>query len=199
MSGASEFGKDLGVVHEAVVTGRKAGWGREEWAKLAHDEVLMRSLLLVINGNGEATNEMITHVIDCSVQPMIPTGWQINPKDQIASRFQGELVWSLEKIRLHLDPAQEGDGVLKGNALKKKLKGQPVLPANVLDWLLQHPAFIPSDWRGKAIFFWGTVYRGSGGDLCVRCLCWGDRSWDWSGHWLSFDWDGRGPAAVLAG
>ena len=32
------FGKDLGVVHEAVVTGRKAAAGQKFWASLAHSE-----------------------------------------------------------------------------------------------------------------------------------------------------------------
>lgn len=53
MSGVSEFGKDLGLLHEVVVTGRKAGWGPSEWAKLAHDGDLMASLLLVLQGRAE--------------------------------------------------------------------------------------------------------------------------------------------------
>jgi len=103
---------------------------------------------------------MTIHIIDCSVQPMIPDGWRINPKDQIASRVSGELIWTPEQIRLHLDPAQEGDGVLKGDALQKKLDGQRVMPANVLDYLLANPALIPPDWKEQTVSFWGTVYSG---------------------------------------
>ena len=138
--------------------------------------------------------------IDCSVQPTIPRGWSIREEDQIASRFQGQLVWSPEKIRLHLDPGQENGGVLKGDALRKKLEGQPVLPANVGDYLLCHPELIPSCWKGKCVFFW-TVYRGSDGSLCVRFLYWVGRSWGWvwGYDWLDDDWDGQRPAAVLAG
>ena len=33
-----DFGKDHGLIHEAVVTGRKVGAGQDFWAKLAHDE-----------------------------------------------------------------------------------------------------------------------------------------------------------------
>jgi len=50
MSSASEFGKDHGLIHEAVVTGRKAGWGADEWAKLAHHEGLMRDVRKVLLG-----------------------------------------------------------------------------------------------------------------------------------------------------
>lgn len=33
-----EFGKDLGLIHEVIVTGRKVGADRAFWAALAHDE-----------------------------------------------------------------------------------------------------------------------------------------------------------------
>ncbi len=50
MSSASDFGRDHGFIHEAVITGRKAGWGADDWAKLAHDESLMREVRKVLLG-----------------------------------------------------------------------------------------------------------------------------------------------------
>jgi len=41
----TEFGKDLGLMHELIVMGRKAGFGRTEWATLAHSDTLMRATL----------------------------------------------------------------------------------------------------------------------------------------------------------
>ncbi|MFH0814898.1 MAG: hypothetical protein V1902_02345 [Candidatus Falkowbacteria bacterium] len=40
-----DFGKDLGLVHEVVVTGRKVGAGRDFWARLAHDEAFFRRVV----------------------------------------------------------------------------------------------------------------------------------------------------------
>lgn len=40
-----DFGRDYGLVHEAVVTGRKAGAGREFWAKLAQDKTLFEKVV----------------------------------------------------------------------------------------------------------------------------------------------------------
>lgn len=40
-----EFGKDLGVVHEAVVTGRKVGAGRLFWSSLAHNQDFFKEVL----------------------------------------------------------------------------------------------------------------------------------------------------------
>lgn len=42
---SSNFGKDLGLMHEIVVMGRKVGFGRLDWAKIAHSEPFMRSTL----------------------------------------------------------------------------------------------------------------------------------------------------------
>ena len=50
MSSASDFGRDHGLILEVVITGRKAGWGPEEWAKLANNESLMREVRKVLLG-----------------------------------------------------------------------------------------------------------------------------------------------------
>ena len=192
----NELKLGVGLAHELEITARKAGWTIEDFVRLAQSETVSKDVLAVIRGNAEI--QILTHIIDCSVQPMIPEGWSIHEEDQIASRFQGELIWDAAKIGLHLDEAQT-KGSIVGDDLLKKLDGQPVLPVNVGDYLLNHPALIPLDWKGKAIFFWGTVYRGSDGHLFVRCLSWADRRWLWSSYWLGYGWFGQRPAAVLAG
>ncbi len=45
---ASDFGKDLGLVHEVVVTGRKVGVGKEFWTALAENEKLFRRVSLLV-------------------------------------------------------------------------------------------------------------------------------------------------------
>jgi hypothetical protein len=52
MSGESEFGKDLGLMHEVVVTGRKVGFERNDWAKLAHSNELARATLNFVRSAG---------------------------------------------------------------------------------------------------------------------------------------------------
>ncbi len=47
---ATQFGKDYGLVHEAIVTGRKVGAGKEFWARFAHDEEKFKQVVeLVMN------------------------------------------------------------------------------------------------------------------------------------------------------
>ncbi|MEK7766143.1 MAG: hypothetical protein AAB368_07885 [bacterium] len=179
----------------------EAGWDGKAVQKFIEKWGLIRDIADAVCGGhvDEDRLRALINTIDCSVQPMIPNGWEIRPEDQIASRFRGELIWTPEKIRLHLDPGQADGGVLKGDDIRKRLEGQPVLPANVGDYLLAHPVLIPSDWKGKYIYFWGTVFHNSDNGLCVRYLCWGARGWHWSNGWLDFGWRGQGPAAVLAG
>jgi hypothetical protein len=58
-----------------------------------------------------------------------------------------------------------------------------VLPANVLNYLLDDQRLIPEDWKkdegGKIlyIYFWGTIYSSSVDRLCVFYLYWGGNEW----------------------
>ena len=70
--------------------------------------------------------------------------------------------------------------------------------ANILDYLLAHPELIPEEWKGKYIFFWGTIYRLSDGRLCVRYLIWNGSEWDWSYDWLDDDFNSDSPAALAS-
>src|SRR3989344_5319984 len=82
---------------------------------------------------------------------------------------------------------------------RQKLQGEPVLNANILDYLLANPQLIPEEWKGKAVFFWGTIYRyrHSYGHLFVRYLYWDGEQWLWDYRWLDFDFLGGHPAALL--
>lgn len=136
-------------------------------------------------------------VLNFDEDPFKPNGWRVLPEDQINSRVKGKWKFDLDKIGLHFDPGQQDGKVIRGHDLKKKLEGQPVLPAHVLDYLLEHPEIIPESWKGKAIFFWGTIYRYADGSLCVRCLSWYGGRWVWV-RWLDDDWDAYNPCAVSA-
>jgi hypothetical protein len=50
-----DLGKDQGLIHEAVVTGRKVGAGKAFWAKLAHNEDLFRKVVAFVAEDGAET------------------------------------------------------------------------------------------------------------------------------------------------
>jgi hypothetical protein len=128
--------------------------------------------------------------LDTSKQPMIPEGWSIESHKSL-----GKI--DPLKLNLYLSKKQK-TGYTTGGDLRKELEDKPVLNATVLDYLLKHPKLIPEDWKGKYVYFWGTIYRDSDGSLYVRFLYWDVGVWDWYYFWLDFVWHSNFPAAVSA-
>lgn len=134
---------------------------------------------------------MKKHIIDLDKDPLIPhDGWTVEEHQK-----GGKLAWDAEKIELYLHPKQK-EGYIEGNDLRKEVPNP--LNANVLDFLLENPKLIPEEWKGKYIFFWGTIYRDSVGSLYVRYLYFHGGHWPASHRWLDDDWYGDYPLAVLA-
>ena len=129
-------------------------------------------------------------IIDCEDFPFVPGDLKVeNHKEG------GQLEWDPAKVRLHFSPNQQNDKSIQGHKLRKELENEPVLNANVLDSLLDHPNLIPEEWKGKFVFFWGTIYRDSDDHLYVRYLFWFGGKWDWSYEGLGHKFDYRSPAA----
>ena len=140
---------------------------------------------------GELEMQEVRHLINCDTEPFLPDGWQ----GVEFHRKHGEFLWSQDKVQLYLADGQQS-GTVVGTELRTVLGGKSVLNANVLDYLLAHPQLIPESWKGKLVFFWGTIYRSADGGLCVRYLGWSGLGWRWDYHWLDDHWRSRGPAAV---
>ena len=131
--------------------------------------------------------------INCDKNPKIPyDGWTIE-----SHKKMGKIEWNPDNIELYLSDKQK-TGHISGNELRKELENKPVLNACVLDYLLKHQDLIPDSWKGKNVYFWGTIFRSAHGNLCVRYLYWDDGRWNWHCHWLDNDWDAYEPAALLA-
>ena len=189
-SSVSEFGKDMGLMHEVVITGRKVGFTAENWGKLAHDEKIMAGVLEVLNGRAEI--KQVSYLVDLDAPPMIPDGWKVESHVK-----GGQFKFDPAKIDgTYLSEEQKNGGCLEGNKLRKKLQGKNPYNANLLDFYLAHPELIPDSWKGKAIFFWGTIYRNADGLLYVRCLYWCGSRWNWNYYYLVDGWSGDSPAAV---
>ena len=147
-----------------------------------------------IRGLFHGTHEIkqVKHLIDCNVEPFIPDGWKVEEH-----RKGGQLEWNAEKISLYLSENQKDGNYTEGNKLRKELENKPVLNANVLDYLLKNPHLIPEEWKSKYVFFWGTAYRNSDGNLVVRYLNWNGGKWNWNYNWFDNDFNDNNPAVVL--
>jgi len=160
-------------------------------------ERVLDGLQSLIEGNFDAAPKILHHLIDCDARPFVPDGLSFKEADQLPGTVGGKLLWDKAKSALFLAETQE-KGMVSGHALLKELKDKPVFKANVLDYLRAHPELIPEDWKGKAVFFWGTIYRNRGGYLCVRYLYRDGGRWGWHCLWLDGGWSSDDPAAVRA-
>ncbi len=191
----------VGHMNQLADSLEKAGFTSDDVTKLKQYDNLagIRALLY-----GHAKLEIIEHIIDLDTKPFIPEGWSVKPEDQIASRVTGTWKFDPKKIMLHLSKNQQNDKCIEGNKLKKELAKMQVLGANALDYLLAHKELIPEDWKKdekgniRYIFFWGTIYRDSYGNLYVRFLYFRYGLWLWVYGWLDDDFFGYSPSAVLA-
>jgi hypothetical protein len=131
------------------------------------------------------------HIIDLEAMPTsLHDSWKIEEH-----QGKGRWEWNPKELELYLS-AKQKIGRVEGDKLRQRISHP--LNANVLDYLLKNPELIPDDWKGKYIFFWGTVYRDDGGGLHVRCIGWYSGGWRWSFQWLEGGWCRTDPAVVLA-
>ncbi len=189
MSSNNDLMLDVSQAAELKLAFRRNGWNNAEIKTLSEGDILA-DVLKVIKGQAEI--KMIEHLIDCDSAPFIPGGWTVEEHKK-GGLFKFDPV----KISLYLSKKQK-KGNSGGHDLRKELSDKPVMNANVLDYLLAHPELIPEEWKGKYIFFWGTIYRYSDGLLCVRCLGWGGSRWHWVCHWLDCDFGSGNPAALAS-
>ncbi len=141
--------------------------------------------------SGSADIVFTKQVIDCDADPFVPNFYCVH--DHIKGGF---FEWDLSQIELYFDKGQQEGKSIRGSDLRRKLAGKKVLNACVLDFLLAHPDLIPEEWKGKLVFFWGTIYRRFDNNLCVRCLYWNGDRWCWTSLWLDRDFGGCDPAVL---
>jgi hypothetical protein len=177
---------DMNYLADAL---EKAGFTPEDITKLRQFKVLgkIRDVL-----SEKAVIIYSENVIDCDESPFTPENWKVEEHKK-----GGQLKFDPAKFFLYLSKKQE-EGRIVGDDLRKELANRS-LNANVLDYLLAHSWLIPEEWKGKYIFFWGTIYRDSDSRLYVRYLCWyGGSEWSWGHKWLFLDFNSDDPAILAS-
>lgn len=180
---------DVSQAHELKLAFRRTGWTNADIKTLCEGDILRDVLKVVRN---QAGIKLSDYLIDCDAAPFIPEGWAVEEHLQ-----GGQFSFSVDKVNLYLSKKQKKTSVV-GNDLWEELKDKAVLNANVLDYLLAHPELMPDSWKGKAVFFWGTIYRGAHGRLDVRYLYWDGRQWRWGCSWLGGRFFSNNLAAVAS-
>jgi hypothetical protein len=131
--------------------------------------------------------------VDLDADPFVPNGWTL-----VEHQKGGKFEWNVSNVKLHVSPNQQRKSGIEGNWLREQLKGKRPYNAILLDYLLENQDLIPEQWKGKFVYFWGTLYRDTGNKTCVRCLCRHRGEWRWHYGWLESYFTGSEPAAVPA-
>lgn len=182
-----------GAVHEFLVTFATAGGTEADLTRLTKSRSQCTQVISFLHGTSEIRPKR--RLINLAADPFCPNGRKV--EEHVKTK-----PWKFDakQIRLSLNPNQVGGRTMLGHDLRKALEGKPVLNANVLDWLLkeENQHLIPEEWKGKAIFFWGTIYHDSDDNLYVRYLYWNDGQWSCFSLCLDSLWDERSPTASLS-
>lgn len=142
----------------------------------------------------EETRISRSRVIDTNRTPFVPPGWEV-----VEHKKDGLFLCEPKAIELHYSQwqlqQQRNRSLFTGYELREKIADKPLLNACVLDFLLAHPDQVPAEWKGKDVYFWGTIYKRMSGLLAVRCLLSYSSIWD-DFLWLDADFRGNAYAAV---
>lgn len=142
---------------------------------------------------GYAKIVQIVHLIDCDAKPFIPDELEVEEH-----RKGGQMEWSAGRTLPYLSELQKKGKCIRGDKLREELRNMHPYNANILDYLLAHVELIPEEWKGKIMFFWGTIYRGPVGHLYVRYLYWEGGQWRGHYRWLGHDFHSSSPAVLRA-
>lgn len=173
-----------GQVHQLMERFEAEGFTPSDVTRLGQAKILAEIKQLL---NGSAKIVRIANPSDFSTFG----GWIITEK---CGYKQLEL--EKEEFSLYLSDGQIGDKVTTGDILFRELKDFPVASACVLGELLQNTKCIPQYWKGKKVFFWGTIYRGSLCNRFVRYLYEHGGKWYWNYFWLGDNF-GKNDFAVM--
>lgn len=153
-----EFGKDLGLVHELVVTGREAGWKREDYAKLVHDKALMKRFLLILRSHGKIVAD---HVIETDLLPPVDVGHRITCHEGYGP-IEFHSISSFYRV-LNLGNSRAQTGHEMQNRIFRKIKAEGIRAhklanATFLRYLIENQKLIKEARLYHGCCFFGTVF-----------------------------------------
>lgn len=161
MKEQSDLMLDVSQAHELKMSFRRNGWTNAE-IKTLSEKNLLADILQVVKGQAEIRFK--EYLIDCRKTPFIPDGLFIVEHRKFDS-------FKLNPSYTKLDLSRRVKNMsLSGVDMRKYLAKKWVMNANILDFLIDHPNLIPENWKNKVIYFWGTIYGTSNGDIHVSCL-----------------------------
>jgi hypothetical protein len=174
---ATQFGEDYGLVHEAIVTGRKVGAGKEFWAGIAHNESLFAKVVAFVV---EALRVVFTLVADIERNM---EGWTcLEPAEAELGEFEPELQEFLKR----------DENCIVGEEIVRRAKEKGISSGlRHAEAMLRNQDKIPVEWR-KFVLVFPEVWQNPNGYRNVWYLYWDGKQWYLSDGWVSYGFDSYG-------
>ena len=160
---SNEFGKDHGLISEAVVTGRKVGAGIEFWAALAHNEKMFADVVAFVAAKSEV-------VFRLNVQ----TNYDVTRWRRVSPPYSGpdEFRPVLQKFLGSREPK------LLGRELALRAETLGISSTGLLhaEGMMREADKIPASWRKYSLLF-PEMWRDSEGIGRLFYLRWTVNHW----------------------
>lgn len=181
-SSQEEFGKDLGIVHEAVITGRKVGAGKDFWKVLAHDKERFREVVEFV-----AARPTFNVVMDYSrsLKEMVKAGNYDWVNDDITKKHfpvKGKGKQEATVTLFHFNRAVKSDEVIA------EMDKQDFQPTKI-EHLLALGEKCPDLQKEFPIVALGSVWQNPNGNRNVPYLDWDSVERKLNLNWLENDWN----------
>jgi hypothetical protein len=177
-SESSEFGKEVTLMGEVIITGRKVGADKSFWAALAHNEGLFTKVVTFV---ASEMKPVFFHLAASLDHDMQNDGWKL-VSDSTKEVIYGEFLFTPELVEV----LKNGEDSITGEEIVKRATelgayaGQRHAEAMVRTW-----SKIPEDWRKFVLIFTDTIWEDTDGRRHVVYLRW---KCGWA---LEFGWLGK--------
>ncbi len=149
---ASEFGKDLGLIHELVVAGRKVGFEKADWARLVHDPVSLEKCLDIARGREPILRYGADGAVaDLHRNPRVPEDCSL------LKHVKGPVAYDVRRTRFHHLPCD-----MPWQIALASIGVARTANACLLQFFVAYPQFIPEECQGRSIIFLGSRFYPKG-------------------------------------
>lgn len=171
----NEFGKDMGLIHEAVVTGRKVGAGHGFWATLAHSEELFKKVVALV---AAMLTPVFRLVAGFDRDMTKEEKWELlSDTEAKEGEFKPELVEFLK----------DGEDYVSGDEMVKRTDSEDCGGQRTAEAMLREQDKIPQEFRKYYLVFPKTVWRLRLGGRRVAYLHFRGGRWYLGFFWLGND------------
>ncbi|MFA6304313.1 MAG: hypothetical protein WCV73_02035 [Patescibacteria group bacterium] len=165
------FGKELGLVHKAIVRGRNLGANKAFWTALADDSIFFGEVMDLYKNRSYFDNDQRKF------------GWKLLKDNSDLAEFSIDLFKEVVLL-------QQGESSINGlEMIQRAVKLKANLGQRQAEWLLKNGDKIPIGLRNKILVFPETIWQDIDGFFWVSIIYHNGMIWKMNGRCLNQNFD----------